>query len=136
MLDLDGPRTECILILMCITLRQQLLVLAVLALSVVGCVAGYTVEQTPRPLTLEGTLDGGRVDGFDCVWLVTPTGARTDVMYPEGWEPLSNPVRLADPSGNVVARFGDRVRVTGPEGIGESVCAPGVFTAETVEVLP
>lgn len=110
-------------------------VLAVLSWSVVGCGWGYTVEQNPRQLTVEGTLDGGRVDGFDCVWLVRPTGAHIDVKYPDGWESISNPTRLTDPSGAVVAGSGDRVRVTGPEGIGESVCAPEVFVAETVQVL-
>jgi hypothetical protein len=109
-------------------------VVAALALSVVGCVGGYTVEQTPRPLTLKGTLDGGQVDGFECFWLVDASGLRTDVMYPTGWTPRSNPVRLIDPSGAVVARRGDRLVVTGPEGIGESVCSPMVFAADTVRV--
>jgi hypothetical protein len=109
---------------------------AALALSVVGCADGYTVEQTPRPLTLQGTLDGGPVSGFECFWLVDASGGRTDVMYPAGWEPKLNPVRLLDPSGAVVARRGDRLVVTGPEGIGESVCAPDVFVAETVRVIP
>ena len=43
------------------------LVVAALALSVVGCVGGYTVEQTPRQLILEGILDGARVGEFDCL---------------------------------------------------------------------
>jgi hypothetical protein len=109
---------------------------AALALSVVGCVGGYTVEQTPRQLTVEGILEGGRVGEFDCFWLVDASGKRTDVMYPTGWEPKSNPVRLLDPSGTVVARRGDRLLITGPEGIGESVCSPNVFAADTVRVIP
>ena len=110
-------------------------IVALLALCALGCGGGYTVEQTPQQLTLEGTFDGGRVDGFDCTWLVGPTGDHTAVGYPDGWEELSNPPRLTDPSGQVVVQRGDRVRVTGPDGIGGSVCASTMFRAETVEVL-
>ncbi len=118
-----------------ITFYRRFAAIAILAWAVIACGGGYTVEQTPQQLTFEGTFDGGRVDGFDCTWLVGQKGDHTAVGYPDGWEELSNPPRLTDPSGQVVAERGDRVRVTGPDGIGASVCAPNMFRAETVQVL-
>jgi hypothetical protein len=74
------------------------------------------------------------VEGVDCVWLVDSMGKKTDVMYPAGWGVLQNPLRLVDPTGNVVAWRGSWITLTGPDGIGESICGPNVFLAETVKV--
>jgi hypothetical protein len=124
------------MILVRITFVRRVAVGIAWAMAAAGCVGGYTVVQTLPTVTLEGKLEGGRIDGFDCVWLVDAQGRRVDVMYPAGFDTASNPVRLIDRSGTVVAARGDLVFVSGPDGIGESVCAPDVFNAETVEVLP
>jgi hypothetical protein len=101
-----------------------------------ACVEGELVVQAPRPLSLEGRLEAGRVGEWECAWLVDAGGRRVDVMYPPGWEVRFHPVRLVDASGDGAAKEGDVVRVRGPEGIGDSVCSHDVFNADTVEILP
>jgi len=110
---------------------------AAIGLGVVaaGCIPGELVEQTPRPLSLEGTLQQGRVDGWECAWLIDARGRRIDVMYPPGWDVKFDPVRLVAASGQVVAEEGDVIRVAGPESIGDSVCSHDVFSADTVDVI-
>ncbi len=124
------------MILVGITLRLRTAFRTALILGIaapaVGCLGGQLVEETPRQITLEGRLESGRIGEWDCVWLVDATGRKFDVIYPSGWHVESNPVRLLDPSGAVVAAQGRAVVVSGPEGIGESVCGPNVFAADTV----
>lgn len=117
--------------------RPRMRLAAIVGLGVMGagCVPGELVVQTPRQLSLEGRLQEGRVDEWECAWLVDARGRRVDVMYPSGWDVKFRPVRLIDASGDVVAQEGDVVRVTGPEGIGDSVCSHDVFGAETVEIV-
>ena len=105
----------------------------------VGCVPGAT-ETTRRELTVVvGQLVSGRSDDgeFRCVWLQDDTGHRTEVIFFDGWDYVFDPLRLVDTSGNVVAREGDWIRVTGPaDRLGASVCSPGPpLPADTVEVL-
>lgn len=118
------------------SLGLRLCLVVGLALVSSGCVGGELVVQTPRQLSLQGRLEGGHVDEWECAWLVDAGGRRVEVMYPPGWEVRFNPVRLVDPSDGVAAEDGDVVRVTGPEGIGDSVCSHDVFSAETVEIVP
>jgi hypothetical protein len=51
-----------------------------------------------------------------------------EVFYPDGWQILYHPLRVVDQSGQVVAREGDTLRVSGGVSglsVGESACAPG-----------
>lgn len=62
--------------------------------------------------TITGTLDGDAELEEGCVWLDAGT-ERYEVLWPDGWEADTDPVELRNPDGDVVARRGDRVRVSG-----------------------
>lgn len=62
--------------------------------------------------TIAGTLDGDADLEGGCVWLDTADG-RYEVLWPDGWRASADPVALRNPDGDVVARRGDRVEVTG-----------------------
>lgn len=116
--------------------RTSLTFLAVAIL--VGCSPGRTVEQTHPAFVFVGRLEAGRSpQGSDCAWLVSASGDRLEVFYPDGWNVEFNPVRLTDPTGHLFAREGDLVRVTGPgDAIGESICSSGPpLPATSVENL-
>ncbi|GEM_PF-3702599 len=112
------------------TLRRAL-ALTLLTLLVVACADPETtdapdeeddpeVEATPQPDddpgedegTLEGTLGGDPLLEGGCVWLDTDEG-RYEVAWPEGYDASADPIELRDPDGEVLAREGDGLRVTG-----------------------
>lgn len=111
----------------------------VIALAVVvGCAlpGGQTVEESHAQHEVIGTLEEGRAGQDSCEWLVEASGRQWVVFWPDGWELLTRPVRLLDPSGAIVAQRGDRVRVAGPaDAIGDSICGHDVFSADTVTVI-
>lgn len=83
---------------------------------------------------LEGTLGGDpRLEG-GCAWLDTGDG-RFEVVYPDGYDIVFEPVRLLDPEGRTVAEEGDVVRVRGRVADDlMSVCQVGtIFEAEQVQ---
>lgn len=61
---------------------------------------------------LVGVLRGDAQLEGGCVWLDTARG-RIEVIWPDGYAATADPVRLTDPSGDVVARAGDEVRIEG-----------------------
>lgn len=113
------------------TLRRALTI-ALLGLLVAACADPATtdppedeqegdpdVEASPDPqedpddeAALEGTLGGDPLLEGGCVWLDTDEG-RYEVAWPEGYEASADPIELRDPDGEVLAREGDALRVTG-----------------------
>jgi hypothetical protein len=108
-------------------------------LLLVGCVPGYTVEETyPKPAerTLTGTLAGVRSQAEECVWLIDRAGTKFHLVLPTDWSVAYGPVRLTDPAGVPFAKDGDLLRVSGPTVIGETMCAAGPpFIVERIEKL-
>jgi hypothetical protein len=108
-----------------------------------GCfvAGGSIVTEPPQPtVVVIGRFAAGPTDAADpvmCEWLEDDNGNRTFVIYPTGWDVAYEPLRLLDGGGRVIAREGDKIRVTGrADDFGVSLCAPGKpLSAETVEVL-
>ena len=99
---------------------------------------GRTVEQSHPMVEFIGILQAGHSpEGFDCAWLVSASGDRLEVFYPDGWNVLFRPVRVLDATGRVIAQDGDLIRVAGPgDAIGESACTENVpLPATSVENL-
>lgn len=92
-------------------------------------------EDSSSDSSITGTLAGDDELEEGCVWLETD-GERYEVLWPEGWEADTGPVELRNPEGEVVAREGDRVRVTGAEADDAvTVCQIGpIFDADEVHV--
>jgi hypothetical protein len=116
--------------------------LAGVVIVVAGCDNGGSLATSSQTqVTFTGRLVGGKSSGadpVDCAWLDDVSGRRVVVFYPDGWDVEFHPVRLVDASGDVIARDGDTVRITGPGGgIGASLCSSeSPFVAQTVEKLP
>lgn len=81
-----------------------------------------TRSPTPAPTAsdpvagdrLTGTLGAESIEG-GCPYLEDADGTRWEVIYPQGWRVTAEPTELTDPDGEVVARAGDTVTVTGEE---------------------
>jgi hypothetical protein len=111
-----------------------------LSLAACGLVPGYTVTEGGEPVSVTGRLDGeilaDDLSGMECVWLVGPSGRRTQLLLFDERMVVFGPLRLLDPSGTVIARAGDIVTVTGPSGgIGETICAAPGEDAFSVDVI-
>jgi len=111
----------------------------VVSLLLVGCVPGYTVEETypePAELTLTGTLAGVRSQAEECLWLIDRARTKFHLVLPTGWSVAYGPVQLTDPAGALFAKDGDLLRVSGPTVIGESSCSSRPpFIVERIERL-
>lgn len=97
-------------------------------------------DRRRRTRSITGRLDGeilrGEFAGAECVWLVGPSGERTQLLLFDEEMVVFEPLRLVDPGGAVIARAGDIVTVTGPSSaIGETICAPGehAFSVDVIE---
>lgn len=84
--------------------------------------------------TITGRLAGNAQLEGGCVWLEADD-ARYEVLWPQGWESDADPVELRNPEGDVVAREGDTLRVTGAEATDvATTCQVGtIFQASAVE---
>lgn len=84
--------------------------------------------------TITGELSGDAELEGGCVWLETDD-ARYEVLWPEGWEANADPIELRNPDGDVIAREGDEVQVTGAEATDvATTCQVGtIFEANAVE---
>lgn len=69
-------------------------------------------EGGEGPGEITGTLGGDPQLEGGCVWVQTDE-ERYEVLWPEGWQADADPVQLRDPDGEVVAREGDELTVTG-----------------------
>lgn len=84
--------------------------------------------------TITGVLTGDADLEDGCVWLETDRGSY-EVLWPQGWEADTEPVELRNPDGDVVAREGDQVGVTGSSADMVTTCQVGtVFDAHKVHV--
>ncbi len=90
-------------------------------------------EDSSGESSITGTLAGDDELEEGCVWLEAD-GQRYEILWPEGWEADTGPVELRNPEGEVVAREGDQVRVTGAEADDAvTVCQVGpIFDADEV----
>jgi hypothetical protein len=104
--------------------------------------ASRTAISTPSPTTPEGTetivtitgiLSADDIEG-GCAYLHARDGTRYEVIYPEGWGVSASPLRLTNPSGELVARGGDSITVQGREAREmASICQIGpIFEATEV----
>lgn len=122
-----------------VTPSRALASLAIAMLLLAGCGGGYTVEQTypePSERSVTGTLTGVLSQTHECLWLIDAAGTKFGLELPEGWSVAYRPVRVIDPAGEIFAKDGDTVRVTGPTVIGETLCASGPpFIVEHMEKL-
>ncbi|CAN5517819.1 hypothetical protein BH23CHL10_BH23CHL10_09770 [soil metagenome] len=90
------------------------------------------------PLTgderVKGVLGADSVEG-GCGYLKAANGTRYQVRYPDGWELSLSPLELRSPEGDVIARGGDEVTVTGDiDTEMASTCQIGpIFRATSVE---
>lgn len=84
--------------------------------------------------TVTGQLGGSAQLEGGCVWVEADDG-RYEVLWPQGWQADADPVELRNPDGDVIAREGDEVRVTGAEATDvATTCQVGtVFEASAVE---
>lgn len=84
--------------------------------------------------TITGELGGDAQLEGGCVWVEADDG-RYEVLWPQGWQAGADPVELRNPDGDVIAREGDEVRVTGAEATDvATTCQVGtVFEAGAVE---
>lgn len=101
--------------------------------SAAGAIASLLTGDGAGRTTIAGTLGGDAQLEGGCVWLQTPR-QRYHVLWPDGWSAEAAPVALRDPAGEVVARAGDDLEVTGaPTDDAVTACqlAP-VFAAEAV----
>lgn len=95
-----------------------------------------TAEPDDREGTemLEGTLGGDAQLEGGCAWLEADDG-RYEVLYPDGYQIVFDPVRLLDPDGDTIAEEGDALRVSGQVAADRmSVCQVGTIF-EATEVL-
>ncbi len=60
-----------------------------------------------------GTLAAGNYRHKWCVWLVGNESRRIPVVWPSGFRARRNPLELLDSHGTVVARGGERIKLTG-----------------------
>lgn len=83
---------------------------------------------------VKGVLGADSVEG-GCDYLEAADGTRYQVRYPDGWELSLSPLELRSPEGDVVARGGDEVTVTGRVDTEmASICQIGpIFRATAVE---
>lgn len=100
-----------------------ILLIGVLVLaSVLSYAGGTTVESTPLPTTITGSLTTSA--GGPCVLLVGPEGSKLSLLLPSTLTVSAGAIH--DQAGAVIASVGDRVEVTGPTGgIGDDSCTPG-----------
>jgi hypothetical protein len=77
-----------------------------------------------------GTLGSDTIEG-GCTYLETADGRKLEVIYPDGWTVRRAPLELVDPSGQVVARAGDRVTIRGEEADMMSICQIGPIIRAT-----
>ena len=120
----------------------------VLAACASGDPEGATPETSPQPTpiasptrspvpgggdVLTGTL-GADTAERGCTYLEAADGTRYEVRYPEGWSVEAAPLRLTDPSGEVVATGGETITVQGRvEREARSICQLGpIFEADEV----
>ncbi len=91
-------------------------------------------EPAAEATALEGTLGGDPLLEGGCVWLDTEEG-RYEIAWPQGYEASADPIEVRDPDGEVVARDGDELRITGevdPEAF--TICQVGpLWEADRVE---
>lgn len=122
-----------------------LLALAALLLTLAACAEApdpepAADEEDPAvtddtdETTITGQLAGDAQLEGGCVWLEADD-ARYEVLWPQGWESNADPVELRNPEGDVVAREGDTLRVTGAEATDvATTCQVGtIFQASAVE---
>lgn len=132
--DTGAGRELCETLLRRISLVSIVVVAAMFVISTCALPGGITVEEGPATIVLIGRFGA---DSVDCPWLEAD-GNRTSLMLPSRLTVRIEPTELRDVGGDLVARAGDEIRVTGPDGIGGTICSPGVpFLVETVErVVP
>lgn len=100
--------------------------------AVLGCVppGGTVIENTPRTVVLVGQFGA---DGKDCPW-ISSGGQRTYLLLPSSLTVSIGPAELKDPSGLVVAKAGDAIRVTGALQEGVTACSTTPpFPVDTLE---
>lgn len=74
----------------------------------------------------QGVLTGGLVEGRHCLWLERSDGQTTSVLWPYGFSGRTDPYRLVNADGHVVARAGDEMSLGGSGGDGGALtCAEG-----------
>jgi hypothetical protein len=127
----------------------NLLALAALLLTLVACgteaepglgagegdpAVGNDASDEDGETTITGALGGNAQLEGGCVWVETDDG-RYEVLWPQGWQADADPVELRNPDGDVIAREGDEVRVTGAEATDvATTCQVGtVFEAKAVK---
>lgn len=94
---------------------------------------GTVAEQTAGLKTLEGTFGG---NGADCP-LIDVSGDPTYLIFPSGWLVQGQPLQLEATSGAPLAASGDRIRITGVQEDGATLCGPGIpFVVTTLERIP
>jgi hypothetical protein len=102
------------------TLVTALAVTAAL-IALAGCGSdGVDLGATPTAdggteaseTTITGTLAGDADLEGGCVWVEAADG-RYEVQWPDGWQASADPVEVRNAAGEVVARAGDELRVTG-----------------------
>lgn len=93
-----------------------------------------TADEEGDETTITGELGGDAQLEGGCVWVEADDG-RYEVLWPQGWQADADPVELRNPDGDVVAREGDEVRVTGAEATDvATTCQVGtIFQASAVE---
>lgn len=122
-----------------------LLALATLSLALAACAQagdsdsaaneeGAAMTEDAGETTITGALAGDPELEGGCVWLETEE-ARYEVLWPDGWEADTDPIELRNPEGDVVAREGDELRVTGQQADDvATTCQVGtIFEASAVE---
>jgi hypothetical protein len=119
------------------TTGRRSIAIALLATLVIGCVPGREVVSTPATVVLVGRLDGEQTQARECLWLVDDAETKIDLLLPTGWRAQFDPVIVIDSTGTSVARAGDRIRVTGPKVVGETLCSTQPpFEVVTLEHVP
>jgi hypothetical protein len=109
-----------------------LVALSVFVLASCSLPGGTTVEETPATITLEGTLE--QLES-SCPYLKTAQG-RVYLIFDTNLELLENPMRVLS-AGEELATLGDKVRILGPNGFGETLCGPGVpQLVEQIQRIP
>lgn len=108
---------------------------AFLLASVLSYAGGGTVESSPVPTTVTGTLTISTVG--QCVLLIGPAGSKLSLLLPPALTMGSGEIK--DQSGTVIASNGDRLNVSGPAGgIGDDACTPGTapFLVQGIDRVP
>lgn len=83
---------------------------------------------------LVGTLHGDADLETGCAWLTDPTGKQWEILWPEGYRiafPVGRDPVLTRPGGEIVARAGDVVALSGapPSGLGSHCMVGELFAA-------